>query len=311
MVGTQFSDRFGLPALFLAALLWVSLVSLLCRSSHWSVVLLFVLIFLGGFRQADEQGKYQIAWVEQKDFSWQLAWRAPAIQTHTAVVSDDQIYPFSRRVFGLNLIYPQPKSGVELPLWNYNLWQEEWLNQDFLKNSQDLSESYRQFWFKGSSKDLLIVHAENGQCLWLLQPLDALDPQLAENMRSLAAYSNISLVQNARASSQPPAEIFGEPALNSWCYDYEKAALGSQQKDWQAVITLQGATQKSGFSPDNPISASPHEWAPFMQAQAASGNQVEAESMLNQLLARHPEYRAYLCAAWNEVAPIPASCAKP
>jgi hypothetical protein len=144
-----------------------------------------------------------------------------------------------------------------------------------------------------------------------LQPRDAQEPQLSENVRSLAASSNLSQLLNAPEPVQPPEEIFGKPAVNSWCYFYEKADLAAQQKDWPAVIALQDAAQKMGFTYMQASSTSPHEWAPFIQAQAASGHMAQAERMLTQLVSRNPGYHTYLCAAWREVAAVSQSCANP
>ena len=81
-----FSDRFSIPALVGACLIIVSILNILIP--HWPYKVLIFSIIIGMaagilFRSGND---FRRDWSFQKDFFWQLYWRAPAIEPGTGLL---------------------------------------------------------------------------------------------------------------------------------------------------------------------------------------------------------------------------------
>ena len=68
--------------------------------------------------------EYARIWDQQRDFYWQLAWRAPSVQPNTAILSEEELFSnqggFSISA-ALNALYPQGGGKGTLSYWFYGL----------------------------------------------------------------------------------------------------------------------------------------------------------------------------------------------
>lgn len=288
-----FSNRFGLPATWGAALLWAGLLSCLPLRKHLTPALTSLLIGLAAVLQLQAALPYQTAWQQQKDYAWQLSWRAPAIAPNTAILSTDSIFPGTRRTFALNQIYNQPQGSKQLPLWFY------FLNDSLAEEIGQFGEqnqSYLGYNFQSQAGDVLIIvyEPQDGRCLWIPSPADADLPGLSSALLAALPLSNPSRIQVEPQPSGPPTEIFGPPPALTWCHYFQKASLARQQGDWQTVAQL--ADQASALT-HRP--AAPYEWLPFLEGYAHTGRSREALTLTQTILEADPAYQPALCRIWQ------------
>jgi hypothetical protein len=90
-----------------------------------------------------------------------------------------------------------------------------------------------------------------------------------------------------------PVEIFGKEPEHTWCYYFQIASLAHQFGDWQAVSKLGDEAEGKGFSP-----ASPHEWLPFIEGYAHSGQWDKALDRTQRALEQSEEI-APACAGFG------------
>lgn len=288
-----FSNRFGLPATAGAALLWATALTALLTPKRANIVTFFaaLLVGLASGQQLRAAMPYQTAWQQQKDYTWQLFWRAPAIAPNTAILSADAIFPGTRRTFALNLIYDQPQGSKQLPLWFYIL--DDRLAEEISEfGAQD--EHYLGYSFQSQAGDVLVIRyaPQTGTCLWIATPDDADLPDLPAAVQAAISLSNPQRIL-ATPIGSPPPEIFGPPPAPNWCYYFQKASLASQQGDWQQVAALGDEAKALTHTP-----AALYEWLPFLQGYAHVGRISEAHTLTQAILQANPAYQPALCRIW-------------
>ncbi len=111
-----------------------------------------------------------------------------------------------------------------------------------------------------------------------------------------------SIRPSQRASSDyPPRDLFGKEPEHSWCYFFEKADLARQFGDWKSVAMLGDQARQAGFSPLNASSNAPHEWLPFIEGYAYTGNWDKARELTLQASEKGERYLVWLCQIWNQM----------
>jgi hypothetical protein len=303
-----FSNRFGLPATLGTALLWATaLTALPFQRSKIVPLLAALLIGLASGQQLRTALPYQTAWQQQKQYTWQLFWRAPTILPNTAILSADSIFPGIRRTFALNLTYNQPRGSKQLPLWFY-LLNDSLAEEISQFGAQE--ENYLGYTFQSQAEDVLLVvyNPQDGRCLWIPSPADADLPDLSPTIQAALPLSNLARIQS-QSNGSPPVEIFGPPPLPTWCYYFQKASLAGQQGDWQTVAQL--ADQASALT-HHP--AALYEWLPFLEGYARVGRINEAHTLTQTILQANPNYQTALCRIWSTLpnqAPPDLTCPAP
>lgn len=300
------SNRYALPAMFGASLIFMGLIEWLIQKNAQKVLLSCLIIGLAvGFhlRTANE---YRWLWKDQNRFFWQLSWRAPAIEPGTAIISETEPFPnqglFSTSA-ALNLLYPQPENYDNLAYWVYTLYPKYAAGlPDPLEIS--FNTRFRTLAFQGKTPDTILVFNDQtkGNCVWVINPEDSLNPYLPELLSSGISLSNLAQIKsNSIKENYPPEELFGAEPEHGWCYLYEKADLARQMKDWEQVANLGREALDSGFSLDKSASNSPHEWIPFIEGFSYSGQWDLAEEITFAGINKDPKYTEMYCNLWANI----------
>ncbi|MCD4751494.1 MAG: hypothetical protein K8R40_00295, partial [Anaerolineaceae bacterium] len=201
-------------------------------------------------------------WSVQKDFWWQLSWRAPQIKDQTVLMPLlEKEYRFQEDIeiwAPANLIY---RTKVEHPTI-----VAEVINSATVKSviNQDITNRvyrggiryYRKFEYS-----LIISSPGNGVCLHVLDGDQLeLSPYDDPVIHQVAEYSQIHQIEIFTESSAPPEHIFGEEPDHGWCYYYQTANLYRQRSDWQEVVRLADEVSSQGL---NPVDET--EWIVFIE----------------------------------------------
>ncbi|NMC79412.1 MAG: hypothetical protein GYA59_08635, partial [Chloroflexi bacterium] len=179
-------------------------------------------------------------WQTQRNFWWQMSWRAPQLQPDTVLIADlPGSYPIEEdyEVWGpANLIYyPQPGP---LKITSEVLNTPSALNIKLgveTSRTMRLVEVVRDF-----ANTLVLSMPTTSSCLHVI---DSERPELSQNEGALihfvAPSSHVDRIETGASPQRPPENIFGpEPSHDTWCYYYQKASLARQEGDWEEVVRL-------------------------------------------------------------------------
>ena len=298
------SDRFTLAAMLWASLLLVGIISWLIE--HWKGRVLVVAAIVGllvGF-QMRVANDYRWLSVDQSHFYWQLSWRAPAVQSGTALLSEDILFPYQgifSTASAVNMLYPQPQNPDLVAYWMYSL------KPRFNTNNVDVHAVYfdthqRLTHFVGQTPDtlLLLYGAPKSNCLWVLRPEDSDYPDLSPLVKTWLPVSNLSRIgRKPLDPAYPSPQTFGAEPEHGWCYFFETADLARQFGDWKTAAALGDAARAKGFQPDTSGSNVIYEWMPFIEAYAHQDRWQDAADLTQKSLKFDPALAPFACHRWQ------------
>lgn len=294
--------RYTLSGIFGASLIIGGLIFFIVRDERHRAVILSLLIALTIGMHIRTANEYRLDWESQRAFYWQLYWRAPDLETNTALVSFDRVTTYlSDPMTGnaLNVLYPRMADPVDHPsvgLWNFELNRSLIVKR--IRADELLQNDYRGLTFSaGSPDDLLFYFLPESGCLWMLSPVDAYNEYLPTENRELVSHSNVSnILDIVESSDYPPTHIFGNEPQHTWCYYFEKADLARQQGDWTQVLDLMDTASEAELGPNYGV-----EWLPLVEAQAATGEWTRAVETSQHVHAMHARNDSMLCATWLSI----------
>lgn len=220
-----------------------------------------------------------------RNFWWQVAWRAPQIESGTtlsvtypnvAIQEDYFIWGAANHIY-----YPELKSEDELQVDLAGIVLNKYtISRIIVGRSGDL------FYKRGGilvvneyDNVLVITQASANSCV---RVLDGISPDLSVNdlqrVMLIAPYSKLDSVKTVGESPVPPSVIFGNEPSREWCYYYQKADLAQQQGNWDKVVSLYEQAMKDGYRPNDQI-----ELMPFLQAYAYVGNRKAVKELSTRI----------------------------
>ncbi len=310
------SDRYALPAMFGASLLWIALITWF-NPGRWqrSLWVTLVVTLAMGLQLQTANASRQL-WKNEQRFFWQLAWRAPSLQPNTALLTYSEVFP-NQGLFSLsaalNLLYPPQPTAKSLPYWWYTLTPRYRLGEISDPITLTFKTQFRSLGFRGASPNTLLVQYDlsHGSCLWVITADNAGEPGIEPLTSAMSKITNLSLIlPTPSAGWQTPQELFGSEPPHDWCYYYEKADLARQQQDWSTLLSLAEQARKRGFAPTDSRSNAPHEWLPFIEAYAQTNQWAEAASLTQDAASLGREYEPMLAKLWARLANVPSTSAE-
>jgi hypothetical protein len=289
------SSRLALPAMLGASLLLVGLTYFFIQSPTRRNIFLSILLGIAASSHLQTGRAFQESWEKQRQFYWQLHWRAPALRPGTLLVADNEIlfymgdYPTA---YAINLLYPKTTHPPQVDYW-FNPGSAN-IHMLPFEQGQPLEMTKYSSSFTASIDRVLAITFEpqQGQCLWLLRPAYREVRFLTEEAYRWMAYSDISRAQPTE--SAPPAAIFGKEPPHNWCYHYQKADLAAQAGDWADITALWESALTNNLTPSASI-----ELLPFIEAYAQTSQWEQARELTlwaNSLPPRMPDL---LCTTWR------------
>lgn len=304
------ASRFGIPAMFGAALLTYLLADYFISDRNKKNILLAVLFALTINFHLDNTREFQYSWEKQERFAQQLLWRAPAIEPGTALLTDQEVmgvmgeYAVS---FSINTTYQVRDFGNTPPYWYFPYIYTN-PNVDELLQGAPLVYTKLTMQFNGSSSQMLLLdfNPELQRCLWVLQPQDTNLRLVSDGTRKLAAGSDISLIKQTATEPIIPVDIYGKTSTQTWCYFFQKADLARQYGEWDEVVRLWNEAQATGERPDNGF-----EYIPFIEGLGHTGDWAQVKEMTKFAKRITAGLEPSLCSAMDRLAEnAPASSEK-
>ncbi|MFC1878736.1 hypothetical protein ACFLZW_02370 [Chloroflexota bacterium] len=296
-------DRFTLPMMIGAALLLFGLIEVFTRKRWQSAILIALLVSLASGMHFQNALTYRKEWLIQKDFFWQLVWRAPGIEPGTIILTTDMpfIYNFDGSLTApLNWIYAPENTTFDLNYLYYDVESHLSRHKPDLVEGMPIDVAYRLTEFDGSlSQAMLVIYTPPG-CLKVIDPiLDQRLPDKPRYFREALPFSDPSLIQaDVKSPAQLPAHIFGEEPEHGWCYYFEKAELARQIGDWQKIAELGDLALKKDKQLYRKNIA---ELIPFIEGYARSGQWDMAVGLSLDAYQTWENMQLMLCDLWQDI----------
>ncbi|MEI8131021.1 MAG: hypothetical protein WCG34_01220, partial [Leptolinea sp.] len=184
----MWSDRFSLSLMFGVVILMVGAATWLMQKPVQRAVFLSLFLALGLAFQVQNTARYKLNWDAQKDYYWQLIWRAPQFKSGTAVLGNKVPFGLSAEYsvgFALNTIYPS-KTNSTLPYWFFSaITDRGGAIPEYVENSP-LNYSLRTIRFESNTSNGVAVYYKYGQsCLRVMTEDDSRFPNLDDNESEL------------------------------------------------------------------------------------------------------------------------------
>ncbi len=291
-----YGSHYLLGGLFGASIFVVSSLSLI-PSKLAKMAFLSVLLALGIGRQIVVSNNFSNVWAAQRDFYWQLYWRAPTIKANTALMF---FYAFSDYMhqsstsMAINTLYPQTQGPEKMDYWTYDLRTSTVLKA--IEKNEPLTTEYRRLSFQAEdSNSMLFLYKLQDSCVWVLSPTDISNNVIpSENRSVLAKAGDQRIAADLVNGVLPSEETFGEEEPHSWCYYFEKADLAAQREDWEGVIGLMNKANQANLKP-----AYIREYFPLIEAYAHLDKWELAESLTLNPQAGIKNDSELMCTFWS------------
>jgi hypothetical protein len=300
MIVGMWSDRFSLGPMFGAAILVVAVLAWLSEKKGPRSAALAVFLALGLAAQLQTVNTYKQNWDAQKDYYWQLFWRAPALKPGTAVLGTK--IPFGLNAeysvgFALNTIYAPDLEDMNPPYWFFSAVSDRGGKIVDYIEGLPLEFDLRSLKYESTTSQGVAVHYKYGlSCLHVLTLPDVMTPGFSDDEKELIAISHPRQIMDSGGPANLPVEIFGVEPPHSWCYYYQKADLARQYGRWQDVIQINREAEKAGFQPNNGV-----EYAPLIESLTRTGDWEEAASVTLKAVELTGSYKPYYCSFWERL----------
>lgn len=298
------NDRFGMAAIIGACLFIVGIFGVLFKKNQKArEIFLIVLVALAIGRNFSVTIDYKESSKAQNEFFSQLKWRAPYIESRTAIFSDNEyfsnmgVYPTS---YEFNVFYPMVELMPRTDYWYFQLhkFSSDQINAFINGEKIDVVKWYTYFEAEGQNSLVINWDQDQENCLWVVTENDRLNPLLSSNTRNSLALTNLDRINPTAQESKFSTDLFGSENRNTWCYYYEKADLARQLGDWSEVTRLFDEAQEKGFASGNGV-----ELMPFIEGFARNGDAQKSLDLTMQAISKTDNISPFLCDNWNRFAP--------
>ncbi len=261
--------------------------------------LALVILLTGSFSyQFREANRYTLYWQYQRQYYWQLKWRAPGLEPRTFVLSPNT--PFIRNssyqiAYGINLVYAPGNADTNSRYWWFDGPDSlrDFATQQY-KPGAPVSAAMRNIRFESEmSAALPVLGRPSRGCLQVLTDTYYRgEPLLSAEEEQLFDLARDGLI--LQAGPEMPMDIFGPEPEHGWCYYYQKAELARDFDDWQAVRDLWEQVKEknleANYGPD---------YAPFIESLARNQEWKAAAKLTIKAGKTTKESRPFLCNFWQ------------
>lgn len=298
-----YSSRFSLASMLGASLFFIGLLEWITPRYFVKITLVSVMVAITTNYHIRTNDLYRASWDWQKNFYWQLYWRAPYIEPNTPFISDNEVLLYAggyATAMGINLTYSEGAQAENLGYWFFALDDklDGQINQ--FRNQKALRGNLRNLNFSGDSLDSLIINYDSKRCLHVLSDGRAENALLPASLQEVLPASNLSRIHPVTDKLPPDPHIFGSEPDHTWCYYYEKAELARQFEDWEQIAYLGDEAMRAGYTPYDPV-----EWFAFIEAYGLSGQVKQATAITQDIYNTRSDYGPPLCELWKGMADQP------
>ncbi|MBI5823359.1 MAG: hypothetical protein HZB18_04975 [Chloroflexi bacterium] len=294
-------DRFIVSMMIGGSLFIIGLVELLVKNHRAKIIIFAALISLGIGQQFFNANIFRRDWQKQGEIYWQMAWRIPALEQNTVLLTYQMPIDYET-----DLSFTAPINWMYVPEYTRSnlpyilLYTEKRLGGVTLPSldaNTPVNYPYRTVNFSSSTSNVVVIYMPQNGCLRVLDPsrgdlqIYAKEPQELTDAIPLSDLSRILV--DAEMPAMPM--FFPEPE-HGWCYYFTKAELAHQQGDFDQVVLLEKQAISKEFKPEDQ-----NEWLIFIEAHARTGDLQTAEELSIAVLRADAKMRRGVCTVWEQI----------
>lgn len=294
------SDRFLLGIVLGAVPLFVIMVVWLVGEPRRRIQSIFLAIFLAGsisfqFRLAN---KFALNWDIQRDYYYQLKWRAPGLKPNTFILAPRTPFNYSADyeiAYAITLLYEQGNPNEIARYWWYDGPDDviEYSTGRYPAGGSVVTSSFRSITFKSDMHHALPVLFLSNRCLQVVDPVYQLQPGLPAQEQELFTVNHSGLILDSGLLVDE--NIYGKEPEHDWCYYFQKADLARVKQDWSEVMKIWDEAASRKLKAKFGV-----EYLPFIEASLHTGN-PESAFELTLKANQTKEMQPFLCAAWSRI----------
>jgi hypothetical protein len=289
--------------MFAACILAAGVVKLLFKARAQQALIIGLLVgFAAGFHFTDAV-TYRQEWQMQKDFFWQLTWRAPGIKPDTTLLTPELPFVYfsdNSLTAPLNWTYDPHNTSNHLSYLMFDLEARLGNALTHFKADLPINHPYRAMSFSGNMSQMLVFFYEPPRCVTIFDPgTGTILPDSPRLIPEALALSNPDLIiTGADPPAAPPTHIFGPEPEHEWCYYFQKAELARQKGDWNEVAGLgdQVFMYLDNLKPESAV-----ELIPFIEGYAHVGRWEETIQLFTTASQLSAETIPLLCTTWDRI----------
>lgn len=294
-------DRFMISMMIGGSLFVIGIIELIFKNRRTKIVIFSGLIALGIGQQFFNANIFRRDWQKQGEIYWQMAWRMPALQPNTVLLTHQMPIDYETDLSftaPINWMYAPDYQSGDLPyILLYTEKRIGGVTLPALEKDIPIFYPYRTANFRSSTSNAVVIYMPRNGCLRVLDPnrgdkeIYSREPNVLTDAIHLSDVSRI--IPNPEKPAIPP--FFREPE-HGWCFYFAKAELAQQQKDYQQVVTLGNEAIRLGFKPEDL-----NEWLIFIEAYALTGDFDSAENLSDQLIQEDAKIHKGVCTVWEQI----------
>ncbi|MBI5955002.1 MAG: hypothetical protein HY865_25375 [Chloroflexi bacterium] len=294
-------DRFMISMMIGGSLFLLGVIELLVRNNRVKPYILAGIIALGIGQQFFNANIFRRDWEDQRNIYWQMAWRMPALEPGTVILTHQMPIDYETDASftaPINWMYAPNYTRSDLPY--LMLYTEKRIGGGTLpalEPNQPIYFNYRTVSFYGNTSQSVVIYMPRDGCLRVLDPAQG-DMETYSNLPEVLT-SAIPLSDPSRIIADTETQVtpmfFSEPK-HEWCYYFTKAELAQQVEDYQQIISLGNEAASLGYQPTDQ-----NEWLVFIKAHALTGDLQTAESISAAALKEDARVRRGICSTWRQV----------
>ncbi|WKZ37857.1 MAG: hypothetical protein QY332_07935 [Anaerolineales bacterium] len=294
-------DRFMVSMMIGGTVFLLGLLELLIKNPRARTIAFALVIALGIGQQFFNANIFRRDWKKQGEIYWQMAWRIPALEPNTLLLTHQMPIDYETDnsfTAPINWMYVPEYTRSNLPyLLLYTEKRIGGVTLPALEKGIDINYTYRTVNFNGSTSSAVVLFMPRDGCLRVLDPGrgDALIYSRQPTVLTQAIpLSDVSRIITETANPAVPV-FFPEPE-HEWCFFFTKAELAQQNKDYEQVVLLGNQAMSLGYKPQDP-----NEWLVFIEAYALTGDLKTAQDLSIAMLEKDARTRRGVCAVWEQV----------
>jgi hypothetical protein len=267
-------------------------------TQHLALALFLVPAFSLQFRTAN---KYALNWSTQRDFFWQLKWRAPSLATGAFIVS-----PFSplalnvdyQLAFSINMLYGATRGRTEVDYWWFNgMEQLPAYKTSKVDSDRDVFTQFRTISFSSDMQRAVpVLYRPSRGCLLVADRIYSSAPVLVAEEQQMFTTTHPEMI-GLTEETPVPTDVFGGEPAHTWCYYFQKADLARQYGEWETVLKLWKNAQGLGYGPGYGP-----EFIPFIEAFVRTGDVDAAMQLTDRAFSITEGMGPVLCGNWKRFA---------
>jgi hypothetical protein len=294
-------DRFMVSMMIGGSLFLLGLMELLFRNARFKTHVFAAIIALGIGQQFFNANIFRRDWEDQQNIYWQMAWRMPALEPNTILLTHQMPIDYETDASftaPINWMYAPNYTRSNMPY--LMLYTEKRVGGGALPSLEPdlpVAFNYRTVWFHGNTSQSVVIYMPRGGCLRVLDEKQG-DMETYEKLPN-AFTQAIPLSDPSRIITQtetPVTPMFFVELKHGWCYYYTKAELALQMEDHEKAVALGNEAVSLGYQPSDQT-----EWLVFIKAHALTGDIETAQSISAAALKKDAKVRRGICAAWKQI----------